>query len=110
MDKLIKKYKRDLLKFLELMAKEDGFNIVYNIVFTIDKRCINIYINGLVNNKKMSKSSILNKSKSLIYLRFLKKYTSLELENAHIYTDFKTVNLTVVVLKNNILEFKHLKF
>lgn len=108
--KNIKLYKNDLLKALKDVAINDGFNSIKHLIFTLDKRCISVYIDGFINEKKETKALFYGRSEALFYLRLLKKITLLKIDSLHIYTDFKTVNLTIVFYQKETLNFKHLKF
>jgi len=108
--KNIKLYKNDLLKAFKDVAINDGFNSIKHLIFTLDKRCISVYIDGFINEKKETKVLFYGRSEALFYLRFLKKITFLKFDNIHIYTDFKTINITYVLFEKETLKIKHLKF
>jgi len=108
--KNIKLYKNELLGSFKDVAIKEGFNNIKHLIFTLDKRCVNVYIDGFINEKKDTKALFYGSSEALSYLRLFKKIYSLKIDNIHIYTDFKTVNLTYVLFKGETLNFKHLKF
>lgn len=108
--KNIKLYKNDLLKSFKDIAISHEFNSIKHLIFTLDKRCINVYIDGFINEKKETKAFFYGRPEALFYLRLFKKITLLKIDRLHIYTDFKTVNLTIVFYQKETLNFKHLKF
>ncbi|HMT03430.1 MAG TPA: hypothetical protein PKD00_09020 [Burkholderiales bacterium] len=108
--KSIKLYKNDLLGSLKKIAEDEGFERVKSAIFLIDKKCINFYIKGFINGKMETRLFSLGKEEALFYLRFLKENTSLKVNNSYIYTNFKTVSLTVVFFKKDVLNFEHLEF